>query len=144
MTKEELLTIICGKEKIEVWKQFQDIENSIEDSDDLYQYFDDFISLLDSSKSYIRMRSFRIICKLGKWDQAKKIEENINKILKVLDDDKPTIVRMCLSSLNNLLLYKIDLNEEISRKLSSINISKYKESMAPLIKKDIEEILEHL
>ena len=41
-----------------------------------------------------------------------KINNIIDSLLQVLDDEKPTIVRLCLSSLNNLLLYKIDLSEK--------------------------------
>ena len=55
------------------------------------------------------MRGFRIICKLSKWDKDNNINNIIDSLLQVLDDEKPTIVRQCLSSLNNLLLYKIDL-----------------------------------
>ena len=43
---------------------------------------------------------------MSKWDKDNKINNIIDSLLQVLDDEKPTIVRQCLSSLNNLLLYK--------------------------------------
>ena len=99
--------------------------------------------LLDE-KSYIKMRGFRIICKLSKWDNDNKINNIIDILLQVLDDEKPIIVRQCLSSLNNLLLYKIDLSEKVENKLKKLDLSKYKDSMKPLIQKDIDCILNQL
>ena len=106
MNKEEIFNIFYGKEKLDVWKKFQEIENSIEESELLYEYFDE--------------------------------------VKNMLYDEKPTIVRLCLSALNNLLLYKIDLSDKVESKLKNIDLSKYKDSMSPLIKKDIDYILEHI
>lgn len=41
-------------------------------------------------------------------------------------------------------MYKIELSEKIERKLKNLDITKYKESMRGLIKKDIDSILESL
>ena len=144
MNKEEIFNIFYDKEKWDVWKKFQDIENSIEESDELYKYFDDVKTMLLDNKSYIKMRGFRIICKLSKWDKDNKINDIIDILLQVLNDEKPTIVRMCLESMNNLLLYKTELSDKVEIKLKNMDLSKYKESMRPLIKKDIDYILEHL
>ena len=73
-----------------------------------------------------------------------KINNIIDSLLQVLDDEKPTIVRLCLSSLNNLLLYKIDLSGKVESKLKNMDLSKYKDSMKPLIQKDIDCILNQL
>lgn len=144
MNKEEIFNIFYGKEKLDVWKKFQEIENSIEESELLYEYFDEVKNMLYDEKSYIKMCGFRIICKLSKWDKDNKINDIIDVLLQVLDDEKPTIVRLCLSALNNLLLYKIDLSDKVESKLKNIDLSKYKDSMSPLIKKDIDYILEHI
>lgn len=144
MSKEEIFNILYGKEKWDVWRKFQEIENSIEESEMLYKYFDDIKNMLYDEKSYIKMRGFRIICRLSKWDKYNKINDIIDILLQVLDDEKPTIVRQCLSALNNLLLYKIDLSDKVENKLRNIDLSKYKDSMSPLIKKDINYILEHI
>ena len=144
MNKEEIFNIFYGKEKWDVWRKFQEIENSIEETEMLYRYFDDIKNMLYDEKSYIKMRGFRIICKLSKWDKDNKINDIIDVLLQVLGDEKPTIVRQCLAALNNLLLYKIDLSGKVENKLRSIDLSKYKDSMRPLIKKDIDYILEHI
>ena len=144
MSKEEIFNIFYGKETWDIWRKFQEIESSIDESEFLYKYFDDIEKMLFDEKSYIKMRGFRIICKLSKWDNDNKINNIIDILLQVLDDEKPTIVRQCLSSLNNLLLYKIDLSEKVENKLKKLDLSKYKDTMKPLIKKDIDFILKQL
>ena len=79
--------------------------------------------------------------KMGCW---KKINNNIDIILKELEDEKGTSVRQCLEKLNLILMYKIELTDIVESKLRSLNLSKYKESMQSLIKKDINYILKHL
>ena len=113
-------------------------------SEMLYEYFDDIKKMLLDEKSHIRMRGFRIICKLSKWDRDNKTNNAIESLLNVLDDEKPTIVRQCLASLNSLLLYKPDLSNKIESKLKNMDLSKYKDSMKPLIQKDIDCILNQL
>ena len=144
MSKEEIFNIFYGKETWDIWRKFQEIESSIDESEFLYKYFDDIKKMLLDEKSYIKMRGFRIICKLSKWDNDNKINNIIDILLQVLDDEKPTIVRQCLSSLNNLLLYKIELSEKVENKLKKLDLSKYKDTMKPLIKKDIDFILKQL
>ena len=144
MSKEEIFNIFYGKETWDIWRKFQEIESSIDESKLLYKYFDDIKKMLFSEKSYIKMRGFRIICKLSKWDKDNKINNIIDSFLQILDDEKPTIVRQCLSSLNNLLLYKTDLSEKVKNKLKNMDLSKYKDSMKPLIQKDINCILNQL
>ncbi len=144
MSKEEIFNIFYGKETWDIWRKFQEIESSIDESKLLYEFFDDIKKMLLDEKSYIKMRGFRIICKLSKWDNDNKINNIIDILLQVLDDEKPTIVRQCLSSLNNLLLYKIDLSEKVENKLKKLDLSKYKDTMKPLIKKDIDFILKQL
>ena len=144
MEKEEIFNILYGKETWDIWRKFQEIESSIDESKLLYEYFDDIKKMLLDEKSHIKMRGFRIICKLSKWDKDNKINKIIDSLLQVLDDEKPTIVRLCLSSLNNLLLYKIDLSEKVESKLKNMDLSKYKDSMKPLIQKDIDCILNQL
>lgn len=144
MNKEEIFNIFYGKETWDIWRNFEEIESSIDESNFLYGYFDDIKKMLLDEKSHIKMRGFKIICKLSKWDKDNKINNIIDILLQVLDDEKPTIVRQCLSSLNNLLLYKIDLSEKVENKLKNMDLSKYKDSMKPLIQKDIDFILSQL
>ena len=100
--------------------------------------------MLKNEKSFVRVREFRLICALAKWDIENKIEDNIDLILNELDDDTSTSVRQCLDKLNLLLIYKPELSNQVEKKLKQLNISKYKESMQSLIKRDIESILKNI
>lgn len=141
MKKEEILEIMYGKEKWEVYRKFELLESSIDTSNELYDYFDEFLNMLKSEKSYVKVRAFRIICNLSKWDVNNKIEKNVNLLLSVINDEKPTNVRQYLKVLNTLILYKPNLIHIIKEKIKEIDCTKYKDTMSSLIKKDIEEIL---
>lgn len=78
------------------------------------------------------------------YGKDNKINDIMDLLLQQLDDEKPIVVRQCLAALNTMLLYKIELSDIVEKKLKSIDCSKYKDSMSPLIQKDIQYILEHL
>lgn len=144
MSEIEIFNIFYGKEKKDIWKKFLDIENSIEEENTLYVYYDMIRKMLLDDKEYIKMRGFRLICRLSKWDIENKIDRDIDILLGVLNSSKPTIVRQCLASLNILLLYKKNLFDVVNNKLINLNLDKYKDTMRPLIKKDIDDILHDL
>lgn len=73
-----------------------------------------------------------------------KIEENSDLILKELNDDTSTSVRQCLNKLNLILIYKPDLSDKVEKKLKQLDLSKYKDSMKSLIKRDIDSILKSI
>lgn len=141
------------KEKIEnlynedntiAYKTLLELETLTTESNDLYNYFNEFLKMLSNEKTFIRVRGFRLICSLAKWDNENKINKNIDIILSELEDEKGTSVRQCLEKLNLILMYKMELTDIIENKVRNLDLSKYKESMQSLIKKDIDYILEHL
>lgn len=143
MEKNELFKILYDKDTKENYKKFLQILENADVSNELYDYYDDIECMLTNEKSYIRVRGFMLICNLCKWDLLNKICANIDNILRILDDEKPIVVRMALSKIH-LLINKEELKEKIIRKLKNIDCNKYKDSMSPLIKKDIEKILEEI
>ncbi|MBQ3298392.1 MAG: SufBD protein [Bacilli bacterium] len=141
------------KEKIEnlynednnsAYKTLLELETVTTESNELYSYFNDLLKMLNNEKTFIRVRGFRLICCLAKWDNENKINKNIDVILNELEDEKGTSVRQCLEKLNLILMYKVELTEVIEDKIRNLDVTKYKESMRGLIKKDIDYILEHL
>ena len=121
-----------------------ELEIETTESDELYNYFDDFLCMLKNDKTFVRVRTFRLICALAKWDCNNMIENNIDLILNELDDDTSTSVRQCLDKLNLILIYKPELSNKIENKLKQLDIGKYKESMQSLIKRDIDSILKSI
>ncbi len=139
--EEEIVNILYGKETWDVYKEFKKIEESIDNSDELYKFFNEFKTMILNDKSAIRVRGFRIICKLSKYDKDNKIDECIDTLLNVFDDELPTAIRQCLNAVNTLILYKPILKNKIKSRIMKINYLKYKDTMSPLIKKDIDNIL---
>lgn len=138
---KEKLENLYNKDNNSAYKTLLELEALTAESNELYSYFDNLLEMLNSDNTFIGVRGFRLICSLAKWDNENKIDKNIDVILKEIEDDKGTSVRQCLGKLNLLLLYKVELREIIENKIKNLDLSKYKDSMRSLIKKDIDYIL---
>lgn len=140
----EKIENLYNKDNNSAYKTLLELENITTESNELYSYFNSLLGMLNDENTLIRVRGFRLICCLSKWDTENKINDNIDIILKELEDVKGTSVRQCLEKINLILVYKIELKGIIANKLRSLDLSKYKESMQYLIKKDLKHILELL
>lgn len=138
--KDKILKLYNKDDKV-LYNNLLDLEIEVTESNELYNYFDELLKMLENEKSYIRVRAFRLICALAKQDKDDKIASNIDIILNELDDKTSTSVRQCLNKINLILMYKPELYEKVEIKLKKTDVSKYKESMQSLIKKDIDNIL---
>lgn len=141
---EEKIENLYNEDNNSAYKTLLELETMTTESNELYNYFDEFLKMLNNEKTFIRVRGFRLICSLAKWDNENKINKNIGIILEELEDEKGTSVRQCLEKLNLVLMYKTELTDIIENKLRNLDLSKYKEGMQSLIKKDIDYILKHL
>ncbi|HHV30368.1 hypothetical protein [Acetivibrio mesophilus] len=110
-------------------------------SDEYYVYFDEFIGLLTSKSSYVRTRGFLLACSQARWDENGKLAGAMSSMLTLLNDEKPTVVRQCLGALREVVLYRPELCDTIKAEVERIDLSKYKDSMSPLIKKDMYELM---
>lgn len=140
----DIITELQNVKQNAAYQLLKQLEIESAESNQYYNYFDDFINLLDSKSSFVRVRGFRLACAQAKWDIENKIEKNIDKLLEQLDDPKPTAIRQYLTALHIISLYKPKLNEPIKNKLETMDLSKFKDSMLPLIKKDIDELYQVL
>lgn len=140
----EKIESLYNEDNQSAYKVLLELEIITTDSNELYPYFDFFLEMFNSDKTFIRVRGFRLICGLAKWDKDNKINNNINIILRELEDEKGTSVRQCLGKLNLILIYKPELSEVVEKKIRSLDLSKYRESMRDLIKKDIDYLLNNL
>ena len=141
---KEKIKNLYNEDNNSAYKTLLELEIITTESNELYNYFNEFLNMLNNKKTFIRVRGFRLICSLAKWDNENKINKNIDIILKELEDEKGTSVRQCLEKLNLILMHKIELTDIIENKVRNLELSKYKESMQFLIKKDIDYILKHL
>lgn len=139
MEKSEVEEILFGKDTTEVLAKFREVEQLCEKNSNFYPYFDSYLRALHAENSCVRGRGFKLILRNAKWDSQNLINQNIEEILSILDDDKPTVVRQCLPLVSNIGKYKQELVPVVKEKLKAMNPQKYKESMQNLVKRDIEK-----
>ena len=107
----------------------------------VYPFFHIFVEMLSNTNSYIRVRALILIAANAKWDHDNKIDEIIDSYLKHITDEKPITARQCIKVLPSIAIYKPDLKNLIENALYKADLTKYKESMRPLVEKDIQKAL---
>ena len=109
------------------------------DTDEWYEYFDDFASLLNHPKSLIRNRVLYILAANAQWDDENRFDAIISDFLAHITDEKPITARQCIKALAKVGVAKPQYIPRILLCLHEADLSKYKDSMRPLIEKDMEE-----
>jgi len=110
-----------------------------QETDEWYEYFDDFASLLDHPKSLVRNRAMHILAANAQWDAENRFDSIIADFLTHITDEKPITARQCVKALAQVGSAKPQYIPRILLCLMDADLSKYKDSMRPLIEKDIEE-----
>ncbi|MDD7771338.1 MAG: SufBD protein [Firmicutes bacterium] len=110
-----------------------------QDTDEWYEYFDTFASLLDHPKSLVRNRVLYILAANAQWDEENRFDSILDEYLAHITDKKPITARQCIKALAQVGLAKPQYIGKILWSLRSADLSKYKDSMRPLIEKDITE-----
>ena len=110
-----------------------------QETDEWYEYFDDFATLLDHPKSLVRNRALYILAANAQWDEENRFDGIISDYLLHITDEKPITARQCVKALAQVGVAKPQYIPRIVSCLKAADLSKYKDSMRPLIKKDIEE-----
>lgn len=110
-----------------------------QEADGWYEYFDDFASLLDHPKSLVRNRALHILAANAQWDEENRFDAILPAFLAHITDEKPITARQCIKALAQVGLAKPQYIPSLLSCLQSADLSKYKDSMRPLIEKDIAE-----
>ena len=110
-----------------------------QETDEWYEYFDDFATLLDHPKSLVRNRALYILAANAQWDEENRFDGIISDYLLHITDEKPITARQCIKALAQVGVAKLQYIPRIVSCLKAADLSKYKDSMRPLIEKDIEE-----
>ena len=110
-----------------------------QETDEWYEYFDDFASLIDHPKSLVRNRALFILAANAQWDDENRFDSIISDFLSHITDEKPITARQCIKALAQVGMAKPQYIPRILSSLKSADLSKYKDSMRPLIEKDIAE-----
>ncbi len=137
------MDIIAGlksKDNNEAYRLLLLLEQHSAESSELYGCFTDFIGLLKSKSSFVQVRGFRLACAQARWDTEKRLEQNLDALFAALYAAKPTAARQCLAALQNVLRWRPELAGTIAAGLDGMDLDKYKDSMRPLIEKDMAEL----
>ena len=108
-------------------------------TDKWYEYFDEFASLLNHPKSLVRNRVLNILAANAQWDDENHFDKIISDFLVHVTDDKPITARQCIKALVQVGAAKPQYIPRILSCFQEADLSKYKESMRPLIERDMAE-----
>ena len=114
------------------------ISESLE-TDEWYEYFDVFASILNHPKSLVRNRVLYILAANAQWDNEDRFDAILSDYLSHVTDEKPITARQCIKALAQVGAAKPKYIPQILACLHEADLSKYKDSMRPLIEKDIKE-----
>ena len=110
-----------------------------QDTDEWYEYFDAFASLLNHPKSLVRNRVLYILAANAQWDDENRFDAILEDYLAHITDEKPITARQCIKTLVQVGMAKPQYVPRILSCFHDADLSKYKDSMRPLIEKDMEE-----
>ena len=106
-------------------------------SDTWYEYFDTFAALLKHPKSLVRNRVLHILAANAQWDEKNRFDAILPEFLSHVTDEKPITARQCIQALAQVGLAKPQYIPQILDRFHSADLSGYKDSMRPLIEKDM-------
>ena len=109
-----------------------------------YGCFDEFASLLSHPNSFVRNRVVYILAALARWDDENRFDAIMPEYLSHITDEKPITARQCVKALAEVGQSKPDLVPQILSALKNADLTKYRDSMRPLIEKDIRETVRQL
>ena len=110
-------------------------------SDKWYPCFDEFAALLRHPKSLVRNRALHILAANVQWDEENRFDAILPEYLSHVTDEKPITARQCIQALAQIGTAKPRYIPEILSCLRNADLSKYKNSMRPLIEKDIAQTI---
>ena len=138
------ITMLTSKDDKAACAYAEKIISESRESDAWYDCFDEFVSLLNHPKSLVRNRALNILAANAKWDDESRFDDILPVFLSHITDEKPIAARQCVKALAEVGRAKPKLIPEILSALQSADLSQYKDSMRPLIEKDIRETIERL
>lgn len=139
--EENITEKLTAKDDKYAWAFTEKIISESKLTDEWYEYLDLFSSLLDHSKSLVRNRAINILAANAQWDDDNKFDLIMPKLLECVVDEKPITARQCIKALAQIGTAKPQYIPQILLCFSNANLSKYKDSMRPLIEKDMEETI---
>ena len=142
--RPEIIAMLTSKDEKAACAYAEKIISESRESDAWYDCFDEFASLLNHPKSLVRNRALNILAANAKWDDENRFDGILPDYLSHITDEKPITARQCVKALAEVGQAKPQYIPDILAALQSADLSPYKDSMHPLIEKDILETIEKL
>ena len=139
-TIDTMINELTDKDDNKAYARTKEIAAASASSPEYYSYLESFASLLNDKKTYIRTRAFVLCCSQARWDDEGKLKQLLPALMTLFHDAKPTVVRQCLASAKEIVVFRPELCETIKNELDQIDLSCYKDSMTHLIRADIDEL----
>lgn len=141
---EELIHTLTNQDHTLAYKALQELVSISETCDEVYVYFDEFITLMkDPKNSYVRTRGLRLIAYQAKWDRENKIHTILPQWLSHLEDEKPITVRQCIKDCVVIAKDKPELIPTLLHALENSHTT-YPASMQSLIYKDRQKAIRQI
>ena len=137
--KENMIAKLTSKDDKYACAFADKIISESQETDKWYEYFDDFAELLDHPKSLVRNRALHILAANAQWDDENRFDAVISDFLTHITDEKPITARQCIKALAQVGLAKPQYIPGILSCFHAADLSRYKDSMRPLIEKDMAE-----
>ena len=137
---EDIIARLTAKDDKAAYEFAKTIGAESAESDLYLSLIPQFADLLTHKSSFVRARAFILICNQARWASDGQFEAVFDQMSPLLNDPKPTVVRQCLAALREVVLFRSEMMEKIEKAIDEIDLTKYKDSMAPLIQKDIDEL----
>ena len=134
---QAIISMLTAKDDQYACAMADKIISESQDSDKWYEYFDIFSSLLNHPKSLVRNRVLNILASNAQWDDANRFDMILDDYLAHVTDEKPITARQCIKALEQVGKVKPQYIPRIIACFRSADLSKYKDSMRPLIEKDM-------
>ena len=107
--------------------------------DTWYEYFDAFATLLNHPKSLVRNRALHILAANAQWDEENRFDAILPEFLTHVTAEKPITARRCIQALARVGMATPQYIPQILSCFHNADLSKYKDSMRPLLEKDMAE-----
>lgn len=137
MDPSEFLARLTDKDAASACAFADRIVRESRERDCWYPYFDEVLGLLSHKNSLVRNRAITILAANARWDAAGKLNAMIDAFLAHVTDEKPITARQCMKALPELAAAKPSLIPRIQTALEHADLTGYRDSMQPLILKDI-------
>ncbi len=133
----EIISMLTAKDDKYACAFADKIISESQATDKWYGYFNTFASLLNHPKSYVRNRVLCILAVNVQWDNKNCFDNILDDYLSHVTDDKPITARQCIKALIQVGKAKPQYVSRIIECFRRADLSKYKNSMRPLIEQDM-------